>query len=319
MEKPIVVSTVRLPETLVKKLKDYAEYFYLGEVLNKDEVLSKAEVLITWGQDFNYKEISKMKKIKAIQTLSAGVDHIPFKEIPSDVLVYSNAGAYSEQCAEFAWALILALSKGLNNITFDRQKYLEEIYSKPLRVNGSKVLIFGTGGIGKAVARISKSFKNYNFGVNRSGNKPEFFDEVLSSEVAFEKLGNFDIVVITLPLNKYTYKLFNYERLSKLKDDSIVVNVGRGDVVDEEALYKVLKERPSIRYGSDVWWKYDGKETFETRTGVHRLPNTIFTPHISGVGGKGFIEESMNEAIENVIRIITNNNPKNLVNVTDYV
>lgn len=319
LEKPIVVSTVKLPENLVKKLEIYAKYFYLGEIVGHKEVLSNAEVLMLWGQDLDYKEIREMKKLKAIQTLSAGVDNIPFKEIPGNVLVYSNAGAYSEQCAEFAWALILSLSKGLNNITLERQKYLEGTYSKPYRVNNSKVLIFGTGGIGKAVARIGKGFKTYNVGVNRSGNKPDFFDEVLSSEVAFEKLGNFDIIVITLPLNKYTYKLFNYERLSKLKDESILVNVGRGDVVDEESLYKVLKERPSIRYGSDVWWKYGNKETFETKTGLHRLPNVIFTPHISGVSGKGFIEEAMSEAVENVIRIITNNNPKNRVDITDYI
>ncbi|MBO3757894.1 MAG: hydroxyacid dehydrogenase [Candidatus Brockarchaeota archaeon] len=319
MVKSIVVSTARLPKTLVEKLKIYAEYFYLDETLNKEEILSNAEVLITWGQDFDYKEIRKMKKLKAIQTLSAVVDHVPFKEIQDSVLLYSNAGAYSEQCGEFAWALILALSKGLNNIVLERQKYLEGIYSKPRRINNSKILIFGTGGIGKTVARIGKGFKTYNVGVNRSGNKPEFFNEVLSSEVAFERLSDFDIVVIALPLNKYTYKLFKYEQLVKLKDESILVNVGRGDIVDEESLYKVLKERPSIRYGSDVWWKYDDKEAFETKTGIHKLPNAIFTPHISGVSGKGFIEESMSEAIENVIRIITNNNPRNLVDTNDYI
>ncbi|MBO3767955.1 MAG: hypothetical protein JTT16_01355, partial [Candidatus Brockarchaeota archaeon] len=110
MVKSIVVSTARLPKTLVEKLKIYAEYFYLDETLNKEEILSNAEVLITWGQDFDYKEIRKMKKLKAIQTLSAGVDHVPFKEIPDSVLLYSNAGAYSEQCGEFAWALILAFA-----------------------------------------------------------------------------------------------------------------------------------------------------------------------------------------------------------------
>lgn len=320
MNKPIVISATKLPKVLVQKIEPYANYFYLGALEDKrEEVLTNAEVLVTWGQDFDYKEIMKMKKLRAIQVLSAGVDQIPFKEIPSNVSIYSNAGAYSEQCAEFAWALILALSKGLSNITFKRDEYLEGIYSKPRRINNSKVIIFGTGGIGKAVARIGKGFKTYNVGVNRSGNKPEFFDSILSLKEAFEKLGNFDIIAITLPLNKYTYKLFNYDKLIKLKDESILVNVGRGDIIDEDSLYKILKERPSIRYGSDVWWKYNGKEFFETRTGVHRLPNVIFTPHISGVSGKGFIEESLNEAIENVIRIITNNNPKNFVNVTDYI
>lgn len=275
-----------------------------------DEDFKNAEILLTWPSRVNKELISKMPKLKVIQTFSAGVDDLDFSVIPPHVKVFSNAGAYSLSVAEHTWALILALAKGVGT---RKRTIVYEITNKVL-------LILGAGGIGSEVARIGKTaFRNYVIGISRSFKKPEWFDEKHSMAMLREKIGEADIIVDTLPLNKETRGILNYDLLKNVKQRAIIVNVGRGETVDEEGIYRLLKERPDVRFGTDVFWRKNGREDFYN-TKLWELENFIGTLHTAGAyGNDEVMKRAMFIACLNVKKYIDKGVADNEVRREDYV
>jgi lactate dehydrogenase-like 2-hydroxyacid dehydrogenase len=275
-----------------------------------DEDFKNAEILLTWPSRVNKELISKMLKLKVIQTFSAGVDDLDFSVIPPHVKVFSNAGAYSLSVAEHTWALILALAKGVGT---RKRTIVYEITNKVL-------LILGAGGIGSEVARIGKTaFRNYVIGISRSFKKPEWFDEKHSMAMLREKIGEADIIVDTLPLNKETRGILNYDLLKNVKQRAIIVNVGRGETVDEEGIYRLLKERPDVRFGTDVFWRKNGREDFYN-TKLWELENFIGTLHTAGAyGNDEVMKRAMFIACLNVKKYIDKGVADNEVRREDYV
>lgn len=320
------MSTVELPKRARDLLKDIAdaeliEWPGLGD--NERLIaLNKTNILLCWcTREFNLSQwIGHMMSLEMIQTFSAGVDHLPFNVIPIHVRIHSNAGAYSVPVAEHAWSMILALAKGLHRITLNAKEYLSNEGTAPRRVSETTLLVLGTGGIGREVARIGKqAFNTHNIGINRTGHPAEYFDEVYPMSMIAEVIPKADIVVLALPLNKHTKGLIGERELRLLKNGTIVVNVGRGDVVREDELYRVLKERLDIRFGTDVWWLHDGHEEIPPRTPFMELPNFLGTPHIAGGAQRDIAEYAMIKAVENVVRYLRGEEPLNRVNREDYV
>jgi lactate dehydrogenase-like 2-hydroxyacid dehydrogenase len=275
-----------------------------------DEDFKNAEILLTWPSRVNKELISKMPKLKVIQTFSAGVDDLDFSVIPPHVKVFSNAGAYSLSVAEHTWALILALAKGVGT----RKRTI--VYE----ITNNVLLILGAGGIGSEVARIGKTaFRNYVIGISRSFKKPEWFDEKHSMAMLREKIGEADIIVDTLPLNKETRGILNYDLLKNVKQRAIIVNVGRGETVDEEGIYRLLKERPDVRFGTDVFWRKNGREDFYN-TKLWELENFIGTLHTAGAyGNDEVMKRAMFIACLNVKKYIDKGVADNEVRREDYV
>ncbi len=320
----VVLSTVKLPEDSLKALSNLAEVYELPNLSERglEEVVPRVNVLMCWcSREFDLaKWISRMANLEVIQTFSAGVDHLPYGVIPGKVRIFSNAGAYSEPVAEHAWAMILALAKGVYSRTMDRHTYLNDPAYSPRRITGANLLVLGTGGIGREVARIGKlAFRMHTIGVNRSGRPVEYFDEVYPSSRLREALPKGDVVVIALPLNKYTRRLIGRQELELLPRGAIVVNVGRGDVVDEEALYEFLSRRRDVRFGTDVFWDYGQGESFTTKTPLLSLPNFLGTPHVAGGAQREVAENAVRIAVNNVLRYLRGEAPLNEVDRSDYI
>ncbi len=164
-------------------------------------------------------------------------------------------------------------------------------------------------------------------GINRSGAPAPGIDEVHPSTDAPRLAGRADVVIVSLPpLTKETRGgIIGRDFLSNMKDESILVNVGRGgEVIVEEDLYEELKRRPGIRFGTDVWWNYgSGESVMKTKTGgLHSLPNVLGTPHIAG--GATYSDEVSREvimsAVTNVVKFLEGGrDARNLVNRSEYV
>ena len=297
----LIISTVKLPEECKKLIPVKDENL-------TDQDIENAEVLMLWPSQA--KEIlPKAKKAKIIQTFSAGVDDFPFELLRKDQELYSNAGAYATSVAEHAFSLILALAKGVG------LKKKVETYL----LNNSNLLVLGAGGIGSEVARIGKlGFNMYVIGVSRSF-KSNYFDEKYSLKDLSNVIGRADIIVDTLPLNKETRGILNYSVLSKVKDKCIIVNVGRAETVVEEDIYKLLKEKPGVRFGTDVFWRVNGKENFET-TKLWELENFTGTPHTAGAYGNiTILKNALIQACNNVYKIIYERKGENKVRIEDYI
>ncbi|MGP8056799.1 MAG: NAD(P)-dependent oxidoreductase [Nitrososphaerales archaeon] len=277
-----------------------------GEV--DDVTLARCQVLVAWPTRLGKELLGKMRSLKMIQALSAGVDGLDFTSLPPGIQVYSNAGAYTESVAEHAWGLLLGAAKGL---------HARKERVVPRRLRNKTLLVVGCGAIGSEIARLAKSVGMKTVGVSRSFKVPDLFDEKYRAGDLRRVIGAADAVAITLPLTMRTAGLINYDTLMLTNEFVTVVNVGRGETVSEEGLIRWLRERPESRYATDVFWKRDGRETFDTE--AWNLPNFSGTLHISGVPLGDKLEHPMVEAAKNVRRFLNTGSAFNRIELAEYL
>jgi len=273
-----------------------------------DDVLAECQALVCWPSRAGSELLHKMSKLRMVQTISAGVDGFDFGSVSPGVQVFSNAGAFSDTVAEHAWGLLLGIAKGI---------HLRNQRSTPRALRGKTLVIIGAGGIGTEVARLSKALGMKTIGVSRSFKAPGLFDEAHSTSLLEEDVAAADAMVITLPLTRGTKGIINYELLSKAKENVIVVNVGRGETVDEKGLLRWLRERPESRFATDVFWKEGGKEIFTTK--AWDLPNFAGTLHNSGTPIGEDLKGPKIAAARNVRRFFETGEAFNRVDANEYL
>ena len=281
--------------------------FEVNENSAEDSFLEGCEALVCWPSRAKAELLGKMKGLRMIQTMSAGVDALDFRAVPPEAEVFSNAGAFTYTVAEHAWGLLLGVAKGI---------HLRNQRTIPRALRGKTLLVVGAGAIGSEVARLAKSLPMKTIGLSRSLKAPEHFDETGPLTGLPEFIARADAVVIALPLTKLTSGLVTYDLLSRAKDGVIVVNVGRGELVDEDGLIRWLSEKPESRYATDVFWIDEGKESFKTK--AWDLSNFAGTLHVAG-GPLG--EDLMSvklAAVENVRKFFEGGAAANRIERSEY-
>ena len=261
--------------------------------------------------------ISNLPKLKLIQTLSAGVDLLDFNQIPDNITVCSNAGAFALPVAEHAVSMAMALSKNLLSNHLKMKNGVFDQRSPSIKLEGKMAGVLGYGGIGREIGRLCRgigmelqviSRKPVSENVSFSGNL-DSLDRVLQSS---------DFVFISLPLNRYTKNLITSDKLKKMKKDAILVNVARAAIINEQDLYNHLRENPEFKAGIDVWWQEPittGK--YEMKYPFLDLPNVIGSPHNSGIVPDIDISAFMS-ALKNVELWMKTGKPHNVVRREDY-
>ncbi len=235
----------------------------------------------------------------------------------------SNAGAYSDEVAEYALALLLSAAKrvvelhvSLRDQKWTLKRTLDE--GSEITVLREKVLgILGFGGIGSVVGRIAKPFGMQIYAYSRKKSAARGVKFFTGPGGLSELLKKSDGVVLALPLTSQTAKIMNAERLSEMRKDGILVNVARGELVDEKAVYEHLVANPNFRYATDVWWYRENRESLKTDFPFLSLPNFIGTPHVSGPSGLA-TGQPVKLAVENTIRYLKGLRPRNIVNPEEY-
>jgi phosphoglycerate dehydrogenase-like enzyme len=191
--------------------------------------------------------------------------------------------------AEMAMALMLGAAKDLISIDGALRKGDWGIRYDVAPISllaGKRALILGFGVIGKAIASRCLAFHIEVSAVSRTGSGEDGNVEVHPISRLPSLLPGADVLFLSLPLTDETKGMVGAEELSLLPDGAIVVNISRGRIVDEEALYQHL-ESGRIRAGLDVWYNYpDTKEsrssTSPSKYPFHELPNVVMTPHLAG-------------------------------------
>ncbi len=303
MSRPAVFVTESLPA----EAKEILSGFEVFESSADDEALARCQALICWPSRAKRELLSKMKGLKMVQTMSAGVDALDFGSLQSDVQVFSNAGAYTENVAEHAWGMLLGAAKGI---------HVRNLRSTPRKLREKTILVLGCGSIGSEVARLAKSLDMKTVGVSRSFKSPELFDERYGIEALPDVIGSADAIICSLPLTRSTRGLLDYPMLMKAKGTVVFSNVGRGEVISEEGLLKWLKERPESRYATDVFWIKDGKEYFATD--AWELPNFAGSLHNSGLPFGEDLSGAKVAAARNVRRYFEAGSALNRVDRTEY-
>ncbi|HUK49537.1 MAG TPA: 2-hydroxyacid dehydrogenase [Terriglobales bacterium] len=254
--------------------------------------LGLADALLSWhlARELQAAEFEALASLKVLQMLSAGVNHVPFSKLPRNLVVLGNSGAYSPPIAEHVIAMILAACK---NLLTQHEKLRRGIFDQDTEsrmLAGSNCAILGFGGIGKATARLLRCFGVKIYAINTSGSTDQPVEFVGTLRDLEHVLRLADIVVIALPLKNSTRGLIGKRELGWMKDDAILVNVARGPIVDEEALFGKLKSQPSFTAALEAWWiePREGKE-FRTNFPFLTLPNLIGCPHNSGIVPGAFV------------------------------
>jgi Phosphoglycerate dehydrogenase and related dehydrogenases len=262
--------------------------------------------------------LKKFPKVTAIQTMSAGVDKIRFEEIPDNVYVFSNAGAYSVPVAEHAVAMGITLAKNLMEYDRELKKGVFNQRGGALKLQGANALIVGYGGIGKHIGKLCTSMGMNVTGVGRSagadGDEPQATLKDLD-----RLLPESDIVFISIPLNSESKDLFDNNKLNLMKENAVLVNVGRAPIIVQQALYDHLVKHTQFKVGIDTWWKEPGENgRFVQDYPISSLQNVLGSPHNSGMV-EGIYEDALNHALENISRYQCGEKPQNAVRSEDYL
>ena len=220
--------------------------------------------------------IEQFSNLKYIQLTSAGFDRVPMDYVQAHSIEIHNArGVYSIPMAEFAVAGVLSIYKGLYKF-HDQQKERRWEKNRNLReLAGKAIIILGCGSVGTECAKRFKAFGCTVIGVDLFPREDTNFDTVRPLAELEDLLPAADVLLLTLPLTEETKGLIGKNKLKKLKEDTVLVNIARGAVIDQKALedwegYAILDvfEEEPLPEDSPLWKK----------------ENVMITPHNSFIG-----------------------------------
>jgi glycerate dehydrogenase len=301
-----------------------ASLTFLGELSSaqqRKQSLEGANVLLSWNfpQEIRPEDYSSLRQVALIQLVTAGVDHVPFASLSPRILVASNAGAYASPMAEHVMAMTLALAKRL---LVEHQKLRGGQFddSTPTRsLCGMTAGIIGFGGAGCATARLMRAFGMRIYAINTSGTSQEPADFLGTLGDLERVLRASNVVVLTLPLTRATRRLIGKKELAWMKPDAMLVNVARGALLDEEALYTHVKSHPSFLVGIDTWWEEPLQGgPFRMKYPFLDLPNVLGSPHNSALVPE-VIEVAAQQAAQNVRRFLNGEAIRGIVQRENYL
>lgn len=225
-------------------------------------------------------ELAAAKCLKWLQAISAGVEgYVESKDFPKDALLTNATGAFGGIISEYVLAGILTLYRKFTVYKDFQRQHLWKDAGSELQLMGKHALILGAGDIGVQVARRLKAFDVNVTGVRRVvREKPDEFDRMVTLDDLDEVLPSADIVVGCLPKTKETIHILNEKRLRSMKKDALLANVGRGSLIDTEALVTVLQEGHLMGAVLDV----TEPEPLPADHPLWDIERVLLTPHISG-------------------------------------
>ncbi|MER6260658.1 D-2-hydroxyacid dehydrogenase [Streptomyces sp. NPDC059688] len=240
------------------------------------ERLPEADALLVW--DFTSHAVREAwpgdgRRPRWVHTASAGVDHLMCPELAASDTVVTNArGIFDQPIAEYVAALVLAVAKDLpRTLGYQRERTWRHRESR--RVAGTRACVVGSGPIGRAIARTLKALGVTTALVGRLPRTgihgPDDLDRLVSRA---------DWVIAAAPLTERTYRMFDARRFGMMQPSAFFVNVGRGQLVDEDALAEALTRRWIAGAALDVF----ATEPLPADSPLWELPELIVSPHMSG-------------------------------------
>lgn len=282
-----------------------------GEVPENE--LIKADIIIGEPSE---KQLEIAKNLKLLQLTWAGADEfLKMNYLPRNLTLATARGAFGKVISEYVVGGILALYRDFHVYFENQQNHIWKKQTKVATISGKRVLILGTGDIGKNIAGKLRAFDVQEIIGIRKNAKEDFlenFDEIYSIIELDNLLPKADIVVCCLPETEATIGILNEEYLSLLKQNSVLVNVGRGSLIVNDALIKVLEKGTIKGAVLDVL----ETEPLEKNSKLWDMKNVIITPHIAGPSFSG--DEKTKDYIwkicfENVERFLQGGELKNVV------
>ncbi len=280
----------------------------------REEALRSACVLLAsnTGKELRPGEAALLGDARLVQFMTAGVDFIPLSALPASVPVASNGGAYAAPMAEHALAMAFAAAKRLivEHANLARGTFNQSTPNRMLA--GGVCGIFGFGGVGQAMARLARGVGMRVHAINRRGQADETVDWIGTPDRLSALLAVSDVLVICAPLTHATMKLIGAAELARMKPDAILVNLARGEIIDEAALYAHLRAEPRFTACIDAWWIEPVRHgQFRMDHPFLDLANVIGSPHNSAQAGPR--DAGLRSALANCRRALLGETPLHLI------
>jgi phosphoglycerate dehydrogenase-like enzyme len=250
--------------------------------------IADTDVFIGWS--LRPDQLAAAKKLRWIHSPAAAIHQLMYPElINSDVVITNSTGVHGPVVAEHAIAVLLAMAKRLPqamryqvNKTWS-QEILWNERPRPREVDGATVAVVGLGGIGREFAVRAKALGMRVLGVRENPGKGAGpADAVFGPDQIEEVLPQADYVLLCTPVTPATRHIINAARLQKMKPDAYLINVARGTLIDEPALFAALKERRIAGAALDVF----EEEPLPADSEFWSLDNVLITPHTAAVTEK---------------------------------
>ena len=281
------------------------------------------EVEVTIGGTFTKEDLEQAKKLKLIQIPFAGVDKLDFDLYRDYQDIYiCNIHTNRAAVAEHAFSLILALAK--NIVTNDRDLRMGKWHGfstkePTIQLQGKSLGIVGLGSIGWEIAKIGHTLGMKVFALKRKIEEKDLEKknvlEFLGEKKDLEKvIKESDFIVVAVPLTQETKGLIGEKEL-KLMKGKYLINISRGAVIDEEALFKSLKEGNLAGAAIDTWYQYptsEQRKVFPSKYDFHKLDNIVMSPHTAGYTDRA-LEENIKSVFDNIVKIYFGEKPENQI------
>lgn len=275
------------------------------------QALKTANILI--GEPKN-EDLSDCEQLELMQSPSSGVNYyVQGGCFPPNALLCCMTGGYGTVLAEHLLAMVLSLCRRLPEYRDQQHQHKWELRKYDKQLEDSTLLILGAGDIGTTVARWMRPMVGKIIGVRRVAREyPDCYDEMVTFGELDGKLGEADIIVCALPHTPETVHLLNEDRLRKMKKDAVLVNGGRGSLIDQEALLRVMAEGWFWGVGLEV----TTPEPLPENHPLWEAPRVIITPHAAGnsfAPGSPLERKIWDFIIQNVEKYLRGAQPENRV------
>ena len=261
------------------------------------------------GKDLHPGEAQRIRSARLIQFMTAGIDFVPLNSLPDGVPVAANGGAYAEPMAEHGLAMVLAAAKRLlvEHAALARGEFNQ--FTRNRILAGKTCGILGFGGIGVASARLMRAMGMRIHAINRRGWSDEPTDWIGRVTELDTLLTAADVLIVSTPLTPATHDLIGARELGLMKSDAILVNLARGEIIQEAPLFARLQANPNFFACIDAWWIEPVRHgSFRIDHAFLSLPNVVGSPHNSA-SVPGMTEAALRRAVANIRRALAGETP----------
>ncbi len=310
-EPPVLLVTMEADsisrEIIADVIGELATPVYLEDIqtAERSAILGEAAALLSrnTAKELREGEALLLGNARLIQYVSAGIDFIPLQDFPEATIIAGNGGGYAEPMAEHAVMMALAAFKRLLIEHHQLASGAFNQFKRNRMLAGAVCGILGFGGIGIETARLMRMLGVKVHAINRSGKTDQPVDWIGDVSQTAQMLEQSDIVVLSLPLTPATEGLIGKAELEKMKDDAVLINLARGEIVVEADLFQHLKSNPAFTACIDAWWIEPVRHgRFEMTHPFMTLDNVIASPHNSASVGR-WRPVALRRAVQNVARL----------------
>jgi phosphoglycerate dehydrogenase-like enzyme len=274
-----------------------------------DASMATAEVLMTW--DLPTERLAeRAPQLKWIHIIGAGIEHLaPLDWLPPGVTLTNNSGVHRAKAAEYiTMALLLLHIRMPAMLTAQRRKRWAPEFTTPIA--GRTVTIVGVGQMGAAAAQAARKLGLRVLGVRRSGRPARGVDRIYPPSRLRQALAPADVVILSLPLTDESRGMIGAAELDAMKDGAGLVNIGRAETLDHDALATRLRSGKVSGAVLDVF----EREPLPRSHPLWQVPNLIMTPHVSSDDAEDYMPMTLDLLFANVERYLAGQPLKNRVN-----